>query len=119
MTAGAVEAPTLQRASTRPRRRGCMQMTDGASSAPSGSTDIGASLAPDQGSLRPADSRRPTLLVGLNLALDELDPRRRGAGQGDGRPSPPAEAAAAWAAPLSVTARSARSSSRARNTLRR
>ena len=38
-------------------------------------TDLGASLAPAEDSLWTADARHPTLLVGLDVALEELDAR--------------------------------------------
>ncbi len=68
-------------------------------------TDAGASLAPPGNALWEADARQPTLLLGLDLPLAELDARidaRVAAMIEDGAI---AEAAAAWARPLSATAR--------------
>jgi tRNA dimethylallyltransferase len=68
-------------------------------------TDAGASLAPAGNALWGADTRRPTLLLGLDLPLAELDARidaRVAAMIAEGAI---AEAVAAWAKPLSTTAR--------------
>ncbi len=68
-------------------------------------TDLGASLAPGEDSLWQADSRQPTLLVGLDLPRDELDARIEARVATMVERGAVAEAAAAWAAPLSATAR--------------
>jgi tRNA dimethylallyltransferase len=68
-------------------------------------SEIGVSLAPATDRLWTEDTRHPTTIVALDLALDELDRRIEArtramadAGAGD-------EARAAWARPLSRTAR--------------
>jgi tRNA dimethylallyltransferase len=68
-------------------------------------TDLGASLAPAEDSLWKADARHPTLLVGLDVPLEELDARiaeRVTAMIDEGAVD---EARAAWGSQLSSTAR--------------
>jgi tRNA dimethylallyltransferase len=68
-------------------------------------TDAGASLAPAGNALWEADARRPTLLLGLDLPLAELDARIDARVAAMIAAGAIAEAAAAWARPLSATAR--------------
>ncbi len=67
--------------------------------------DVGASLAPNEDRLWSQAVRRPTLLVGLNLALEELDARIEARVEAMIRDGAVEEAQRAWAAPLSRTAR--------------
>jgi tRNA dimethylallyltransferase len=67
--------------------------------------DAGASLAPPEDRLWTDDMRHPTTLVGLELDADELDRRIEARVAGQVEQGVVAEAKAAWAQPLSRTAR--------------
>ncbi len=68
-------------------------------------TDLGASLVPAESALWMADSRHATLLVGLEVPLEELDARIEARVAAMIEQGAVAEAQAAWAARLSATAR--------------
>ncbi len=68
-------------------------------------TDLGASLAPAEDALWKADARHPTLLVGLEVPLEELDARIEARVSAMIENGAIAEARAAWTEELSVTAR--------------
>jgi tRNA dimethylallyltransferase len=68
-------------------------------------TDAGASLAPAADALWAADVRAPTLLLGLDLPPAELDRRIEARVAAMIEHGAVAEARAAWAGPLSATAR--------------
>ena len=68
-------------------------------------TDAGASLAPAADALWAADARAPTLLLGLDLPPAELDRRIEARVAAMIERGAVAEAQAAWAGPLSGTAR--------------
>ena len=68
-------------------------------------TDLGASLAPAESALWKADARHPTLLVGLEVPLEELDARIEARVAGMIEQGAVAEAQAAWSAQPSQTAR--------------
>ena len=65
----------------------------------------GSSLAPPEDRLWASDARHPTLLVGLDLPPEELDSRIEARVEGMVECGVVAEARAAWARPLSDTAR--------------
>jgi tRNA dimethylallyltransferase len=67
--------------------------------------EAGSSLAPVADRLWTADARRPTLLVALDLPLEELDRRIAARASAMADAGAAAEARAAWARPLSATAR--------------
>ena len=67
--------------------------------------EAGASLAPPQDELWTAAARHPTLVVGLELPLDELDRRIDVRTHAMAAAGAAAEARRAWAEPLSETAR--------------
>jgi tRNA dimethylallyltransferase len=67
--------------------------------------EAGSSLAPSEDRLWADDVRRPTLLVALELGDDELDRRIQARTEAMAERGAAAEAAAAWAQPLSSTAR--------------
>jgi tRNA dimethylallyltransferase len=68
-------------------------------------TDLGASLAPAQDSLWTADTRHPTLFLGLDVPLDELDARIETRVEAMVAAGAQPEAQKAWAGKLSGTAR--------------
>jgi tRNA dimethylallyltransferase len=67
--------------------------------------EVGASLAPNEDRLWSQAVRRPTVLVGLNLAVEELDARIEARVEAMIRDGAVEEARRAWAGPLSSTAR--------------
>jgi tRNA dimethylallyltransferase len=67
--------------------------------------EAGSSLSPDEDGLWSPDTRRPTLLLGLDLPLEELDRRIEARVADMVRRGAAAEAKTAWAGPLSSTAR--------------
>jgi tRNA dimethylallyltransferase len=67
--------------------------------------EAGASLAPPEGKLWTASLRHPTLIVRLDLPLEELDRRIDARTRAMADTGVVAEARAAWAQPLSGTAR--------------
>jgi tRNA dimethylallyltransferase len=67
--------------------------------------DAGASLAPETDRLWTADTRHPTLIVALDVPQDELDRRIELRAEAMIARGAVAEARAAWAQPLSATAR--------------
>ena len=67
--------------------------------------EVGASLAPPEDRLWGDAFRRPTLLIGLDLAVDELDRRIEGRVEHMVALGAAAEASAAWGRELSSTAR--------------
>jgi tRNA dimethylallyltransferase len=67
--------------------------------------EVGSSLAPESDRLWTDDTRLPTLIVALDLPLDELDRRIDERARGMAAAGAAAEAKAAWAGPLSQTAR--------------
>ncbi len=67
-------------------------------------TDLGASLAPAVDSLWKADARHPTVLVGLEVPLEELDARIEARVEAMIERGAVAEAQAAWSDRLSSTA---------------
>ena len=67
--------------------------------------DAGASLAPEHDRLWTEDTRHPTLIVALDLPPDELDRRIRSRADAMVAAGGVEEARAAWAGPLSATAR--------------
>jgi tRNA dimethylallyltransferase len=67
--------------------------------------EVGASLAPNEDRLWSRAVRRPTVLVGLNLAVEELDARIEARVEVMIRDGAVEEARRAWAGPLSSTAR--------------
>ena len=67
--------------------------------------EVGASLAPPEDRLWSGAFRRPTVLVGLDLAPDKLDERIEARVQAMLDQGAAEEARAAWAGPLSGTAR--------------
>jgi tRNA dimethylallyltransferase len=67
--------------------------------------ELGVSLAPGDDRLWGSETRHPTLLVALDLPRDELDRRIEGRARDMATAGAAAEAAAAWASPLSGTAR--------------
>jgi tRNA dimethylallyltransferase len=67
--------------------------------------DAGTSLAPPEDRLWTDDMRHPTTLIGLELDADELDRRIEARVAAQVRQGVVAEAQAAWARPLSDTAR--------------
>src|SRR5215204_3830198 len=67
--------------------------------------DAGASLAPEHDRLWTEDTRHPTLIVALDLPPDELDRRIRARADAMVAAGGVEEARAAWAGPLSATAR--------------
>ena len=68
-------------------------------------TDSGRSLAPDHDRLWTEDTRLPTTIVALELPLEELDSRIAARTQAMAEAGAAEEARAAWALPLSDTAR--------------
>jgi tRNA dimethylallyltransferase len=68
-------------------------------------TDVGRSLAPEHDRLWTEDTRLPTTIVALELPLDELDSRIEERTRAMAEAGAADEAKAAWALPLSVTAR--------------
>ena len=68
-------------------------------------TDLGASLAPAESALWKADARHPTLLVGLEVPLEQLDARIEARVAGMIEQGAVAEAQAAWSDQPSRTAR--------------
>jgi tRNA dimethylallyltransferase len=68
-------------------------------------TETGASLAPSPDRLWTEDTRHPTLIVGLELPQEELDSRIQGRAEAMVTRGAVSEARAAWAQPLSETAR--------------
>ena len=67
--------------------------------------EVGASLAPSEDRLWSQAVRRPTVLVGLDLAVEELDARIEARVEAMIRDGAAVEARRAWAGPLSSTAR--------------
>ncbi len=67
--------------------------------------EVGASLAPNEDRLWSQAVRRPTVLVGLDLAVEELDARIEARVEAMIRDGAVEEARHAWAEPLSSTAR--------------
>jgi tRNA dimethylallyltransferase len=67
--------------------------------------EVGASLAPSEDRLWSQAVRRPTVLVGLDLAVEELDARIEARVEAMIRDGAVEEARRAWAGPLSSTAR--------------
>jgi tRNA dimethylallyltransferase len=67
--------------------------------------DAGSSLAPGTDRLWTEDTRLPTLIVALDVPLDELDRRIDARTEEMAAAGAAAEARAAWARPLSATAR--------------
>jgi len=67
--------------------------------------EVGASLAPTTDRLWAEDTRQPTLIVGLDIPLDELDRRIDKRARAMVAGGAVAEARSAWSQPLSATAR--------------
>ena len=67
--------------------------------------EVGASLAPTTDRLWAEDTRQPTLIVGLDVPLDELDRRIDKRARAMVAGGAVAEARSAWSQPLSATAR--------------
>ncbi|MFI5039996.1 MAG: tRNA (adenosine(37)-N6)-dimethylallyltransferase MiaA, partial [Solirubrobacterales bacterium] len=67
--------------------------------------EAGSSLAPGTDRLWTEDTRLPTLIVALDVPLDELDRRIDARAREMAAAGAAAEARAAWARPLSATAR--------------
>lgn len=67
--------------------------------------EVGASLAPTTDRLWAEDTRHPTLIVGLDVPLDELDRRIDKRARAMVAGGAVAEARSAWSQPLSATAR--------------
>jgi tRNA dimethylallyltransferase len=67
--------------------------------------DVGLSLAPVADALWTEDTRLPTLIVALDLPLDELDPRIDARAHAMAASGAAAEARRVWSEPLSATAR--------------